>query len=358
VAKSEFLPRIEAMRGIAALTVVVYHVRNLFSDLPHVGWLDGLVDRLLSNLSNGRGAVVAFFVISGFVLARSLDANLDPARFFRNRLFRLFPAAISVVILLTALHYCFGIYVGYEASFDLFNVILNVLMIKSDINGVMWSMTVECFATPLIFASVWIVQRRGVNPLWTIVGLLFALSFWGAYVHLLGDFTTLAGLYAFVVGVIIHFRGAQIAAATGPKWAGSVALLSIATFCISGTHNQSGIVTMLECLSAASLVILIVWHPALTIFKPLDFRIVRFYGRISYSLYLLHMLGISLALRIWTPLGLHTPGNPVSLVTILGFVIAVLLTTPAAYLSWRYIEVPAVQFGKRFGRTYALKAFG
>ena len=342
------------MRGIAALTVIAYHVRNLFSDLPQTGGLDGWADRLLAGLSNGIGAVIAFFVISGFVLARSLDANPDPVRFFRNRLFRLFPAAIAAVALLTALYYCFGINIGVGASFDPVDVILNMLMIKSNINGVMWSMTVECFATPLIFFSVWIVQRYGVKPLWPIVGLLFALSFWGPYVHLLGGLASLAGLYAFVVGVMIHFR-AQIAAAS-PKWATSVALLSSATFCVCGTHNQSGIVTMLECLSAACLVILIVEHPALAIFKPLDFRIVRFYGRISYSLYLLHMLGISFALRIWTPLGLHTPGNPVSLATILGFVMAVAVTTPAAYLSWRYIEVPAVRFGKRFDRGFVLKA--
>lgn len=346
------------MRGIAALTVVAYHVRNQFSDLPHPGWLDASVDRLLAGLSNGIGAVIAFFVISGFVLARSLDANPDPARFFRNRVFRLFPAAASTVALLTAFHYGFGLHLSSEASFDPMNVILNMLMIKSDINGVMWSMTVECFATPLIFLSVWVVQRHGVKPLWTIVGLLFALSFWGPYVHLLGGATNLAGLHAFAVGVIIHFRGAQIAAAMGPKWAGPVALLSIAIFCVCGNHHQSGIVTMLECLSAACLVILIVEHPALTIFKALDFRIVRFYGRISYSLYLLHMLGISFAIQIWTPLGLHMPGNPVSLVTIVGFVIAVLVTTPAAYLSWRYIEVSAIQFGKRFGRAFALKAAG
>jgi peptidoglycan/LPS O-acetylase OafA/YrhL len=343
------------MRGIAALTVVAYHARIPFSDLTHVGWLDVTAGRLLASLSNGVGAVVAFFVMSGFVLARSLDGNPDPARFFRNRMFRLFPAAISTVTLLTVLYYYFGIHVGFAASFDPVNVILNMLMIQSDINDVMWSMTVECFATPLIFFSVWIVHRHGVKPLWAIVGLLFALSFSGPYVHLLGGLTTLMGLYAFVAGVMIHFR-AQIAAAVDPKWATPVVTLSIATFWACGTHNQSGIVTMLECLSAASLLIMIVEHPALTIFKPLDFRIFRFYGRISYSFYLLHVLCMAFVLRICIWLGLQSPGNPVSLVTIVYFVIAVLVTTPAAYLSWRYIEVPAIQFGKRFGRGLALKA--
>ena len=35
-------------------------------------------------VSNGIGAVVAFFVLSGFVLARSLENNPNSVRYFRN----------------------------------------------------------------------------------------------------------------------------------------------------------------------------------------------------------------------------------------------------------------------------------
>jgi hypothetical protein len=87
-------------------------------------WFNGLAFRTITALSNGIGAVVTFFVLSGFVLARSLDGNSDPVRFFRNSVFRLFPAAMAVVALLTALHWQFGLYTGYEASFDPLDVIL------------------------------------------------------------------------------------------------------------------------------------------------------------------------------------------------------------------------------------------
>jgi peptidoglycan/LPS O-acetylase OafA/YrhL len=147
-----FLPRIESLRGIAALMVVAYHVNSQLSGTPTL-------------FANGIGAVVTFFVLNGFVLARSLDANADPIRFFKNRFWRLFPAAAATVMLLTWLHWEFGIFVGYEASFDAFNVALNMLMIKSDINGVMWSMTVECAAAPLVLFSVWLYRKRGQIPL-------------------------------------------------------------------------------------------------------------------------------------------------------------------------------------------------
>jgi peptidoglycan/LPS O-acetylase OafA/YrhL len=174
-----FLPRIESVRGIAALTVVTYHIRGQFSDVPAAGTLDAASFYILKGL-NGTAAVVAFFVISGFVLARSLEVNPGPGRYFRNRLFRLFPAAIAVVGLLAVLHHWFGIYVMWKGDFSAGNVLLNMLMIRTDINAVMWSMKVECFATPLILVSARFVQRDRSAWLWIMIEVLFLLSFLGS----------------------------------------------------------------------------------------------------------------------------------------------------------------------------------
>ena len=217
------------MRGIAALTVVAYHVHGQFSDTPSTGW-DTAAFAVLNGFSNGIGAVVAFFVISGFVLARSLEANPDPLRFFRNRLFRLFPAAVA---LLTALHQWFGIYVMYEGDFSPANVLLNMLLIRTDINAVMWSMKVECLATPLILFSVWLLQRNGAHWLWALIAVLFALSFWGPYVHVLGDASNLAPFYAFVFGVLAQRYGQRVAA----FWPGA-ACLSCYSFLLL-RHSQA-----------------------------------------------------------------------------------------------------------------------
>ena len=348
-----FLPRIEALRGVAALTVVVYHVAPGMSASAPRGWIDALIYKIVAAAMNGPGAVVAFFVISGFVLARSLEANPDPIRFFRNRLFRLFPAAAAVVALLALLHWRFGIFVGYEANFTAANVILNMLMIRSDINGPMWSMTVECFATPLILFSVWLFHRRGERALWALIAGLFVLSFFGTYAHLLGGFTDLSPLHAFVVGCLVHFRGARLAAAIGPGWTTPIAMLSVIVFGICGSRHQSAIVAMLECLSAATFVILVVWQPAAALFRPLDTGPARFFGKISYSFYLLHLLGISLALRLVHPPDIYAAGIGVSAVTVLTTGVAILLTAPAAYLSWRWIEVPAIRWGRSLGPTPA-----
>ena len=343
-----FVPRLESLRGIAALTVVSSHVWGLFSDTNPAG-TDAVAFSILHGLSNGTGAVVAFFVLSGFVLARSLEANPEPLRFFRGRVFRLFPAAIATVALLVWLHRQWGLYVAYEGDFSPGNVLLNMLMIRTDINAVMWSLKVECFATPLILFSAWLVRVKKAAWLWAIVAALFGLSFVGAYRDALGDATNLAPLYAFVIGVLAHHCGKQIANLR-PVSAVALMVLCIGAFCYCGTRHQSGLLLAVECVAAAGLVMLIVWQP-LAIFSPLDWAPVRFYGRISYSLYLLHLLGILFASRLIAFVGLSIAGSTTGYAIVMA--LAILITTPVAYLSWRFIEVPCVNIGRttlyRFG---------
>src|SRR5689334_22268709 len=73
----EFLPRLESVRGLAAVSVVWYHVAGQY----------------LNTIVTGMAPVVMFFVLSGFVLARSLHNDPTPVDFVRHRIFRLLPAA-------------------------------------------------------------------------------------------------------------------------------------------------------------------------------------------------------------------------------------------------------------------------
>jgi peptidoglycan/LPS O-acetylase OafA/YrhL len=282
------------------------------------------------------------FVISGFVLARSLEANADPSRYFRHRIFRLFPAAITVVALFTALHQCFGIYVANEGDFRPGNVILNMLMIRTDINAVMWSMKVECVATPVILLSVWLVQRNGASWLWAIIAVLFALSFWGPYVHALGD----ASFYAFLVGVLAQHYGSRIAGIR-PSIAAIAALLSVVVFCYLGTRKQTAPVLMLECVCAACLVSLIAWRPV-ALFRPLDLGVVRFYGKISYSFYLLHLLGILFANQALAAANFPIAALPASVAMITVLIASVLMTHAGGLFVLALYRGAVHQFGEEF----------
>jgi exopolysaccharide production protein ExoZ len=331
-----FIPRLEALRGIAAVSVVGYHCTA----------------HITGTYVTGLGPVVLFFVLSGFVLARSLSKDADPFNFIRHRLLRLLPAATATVLLFSALYLQFGFYVGYTCSVDPLNVVLNSLMIKSDINPTMWSMTVECFATPLILLSFLMFQKRGDRPLVILIALLFGLSFIGPYAHLLGGVTNLAPLYAFVAGVLLHFRGRVFVERLRGLESGA-AIAALVLFCFCGTRKQTSPILLLECLSSAMVIALIAFGPTMRLWRPLDAAIVRFYGRISYSFYLLHMIGVALAITMigdW-PL-------PTLLLVIGSFVLSIAIATPLAWIFWRFIEIPFISLGKKTQPAPDISVFG
>lgn len=280
--QKQFIPRIESMRGIAALTVALMHVSNSwtaypFAELPGRNLLDRAGLFVVHMLANGYGAVVAFFVISGFVLARSLDRNFDVLRFAIARVFRLYPAAIVTVAIFAALYYGFGFILYPKASFEPLNVLANMLMVHVDIDVVMWSLKAEVAATPLIILCVWLFRRHGAWPVGTIALVLFALAFTGQFTKSLGHDTNLAPLFAFPVGILVHFQGRELAARL-PRWAvTSAAIGSVAVFCACTSFKPTGTWTLLvQCLSAATLVMLIAYRRKPRFFTPLAWLSWRF----------------------------------------------------------------------------------
>jgi exopolysaccharide production protein ExoZ len=314
--KLSFLPRLESLRGLAAVSVVAYHAYGLRNDTA----------------VTGLAPVVLFFVLNGFVLARSLHNNPSALAYFRNRLFRLLPAAATTVLLLTALFYRYGFYIGFPgAAYDWSDVILNALMIRSDINGVMWSMTVERFATPLILGCFLACKKFGRAPLIGLSVVLFGLSFCGPYAHLLGGITNLAPLYAFVIGVLLHFA---VVNGFRPRYVAIGALMAVVVLVVCGTRKQTSWMNLAESLAGGALILLVATNTTSRLFSALDLLPVRFVGQISYSFYLLHVIGLSLALRF----------GPSSTLPLFG--LAVLCTLPMAWISWRFVEMPFMKLAR------------
>lgn len=96
------LPSLTGVRGIAALWVLLFHLQSFSAGLG-IGWLKGM-----PVLSDGWAGVDLFFVLSGFILmhvhAEDFRHPRLPVlgRFARLRFFRIYPLA-TVVLLLIAL---------------------------------------------------------------------------------------------------------------------------------------------------------------------------------------------------------------------------------------------------------------
>src|SRR5262249_43389936 len=77
VAKDRFV-MVDALRGIAALWVVIFHAYE-GHHVPHLmEWMPPLVSGVIAN---GNLGVAIFFVLSGFVIAHSVSRHIVNARF-------------------------------------------------------------------------------------------------------------------------------------------------------------------------------------------------------------------------------------------------------------------------------------
>ncbi len=195
------IPGLDALRGLAALLVLAYHLRGL-----------ALPDAVLSH---GYLAVDLFFVISGFVLARAWDARLaagEGARFLGRRLARLYPMMLLGLALGAASWLARGdapasllLLVPMALLFIPFTRLTDVF----PLNGPQWSLMWELLAN-LAYAVVapWLTTRRLV-VLVVISGGVHALLTLASGTGSLGPFAHgwEAGaprvLFGFFVGVLL-----------------------------------------------------------------------------------------------------------------------------------------------------------
>lgn len=95
--ESKRIDYLDSVRGLAALSVLVYHVI-----CSHWDWLKPA--RIAMMIFNGSDAVAMFFVLSGLVLSLRLiqrDIKISPDYFLKYafaRIFRLYPAFIVMLL--------------------------------------------------------------------------------------------------------------------------------------------------------------------------------------------------------------------------------------------------------------------
>jgi peptidoglycan/LPS O-acetylase OafA/YrhL len=185
------LVSIDALRGIAALGVLVFHAaqRALIVEVPGLPDLLGRGFALL--MSFGYVGVWLFFVISGFCIhlrwAKSRVAGAEPRvdfiAFWKRRIARLYPAYIIALILYVSLLVFTGNWVG--SPFRLWDLGLHLVMLHNfdvrtsySFNGVFWTLAIEEQLYLAYFALV--PMRRSLGWTKTLAVCLGARMVWFA----------------------------------------------------------------------------------------------------------------------------------------------------------------------------------
>lgn len=310
---------VDALRGLAALAVCIFHVTTA-TDPAFLPTSDAL--RAAGAL--GRHGVEAFFVISGFVIPLSLSNRryglASYGRFVARRVVRLDPTYVTVIALTLLLNWASSLapsYRGEVFQFDVVQVLLHFGYVNTFfgfpwLNAVFWSLAIEFqyyLSIGLLFP---LLAARSASLRWTTLGVLAATAFVLPDERFLFHFMPL-----FVTGILTYHHGVGLISRNA-YFAGLGAGAVAAWAALGGIGAVVAIGTAL-CIA----------------FARIEGRALAFLGTVSYSLYLVHTLVgsrvVNLSLRFDVP-----PEGKIGVV-----LLAVAASIGAAWLLWRCVERPS-----------------
>lgn len=375
---------LDGLRGVAAFVVLIYHLiyfffTTLIDSDPTDFWTRMVASSPLAGLYNGRFSVWIFFVLSGFVLSVGMSrsrqslAALLPKRYVRLTLPILATSFIAFLLIRLDLTWnravaevAPGIADYYPAGFhpSLWDLIADSLFRtyltgQSIFNGVLWSMKVEIFGSLLVFlvwkiCPVW--RWRVLASICLLVGFCF-----------LKKSSTLQGLQLFPCGILLFdIVTMRRSASRWLTWSGPVGVIvlllgiSLGGWLVKdpalpGAHL---IFTWLldpildfkrfeaQQIGAVLVVAAVCLTPSFR--RPLSGPLGRWLGRISFPLYLIHViviasLGCFVLAEMMPRYGYAVAAGAATVASIAASLVAATLLAPL-------VEQSAVHLSHRLGR--------
>ena len=187
------LRSVDALRGIAALGVVLYHAIDKSEVLPANSLRYPM--KFIQFLSSfGYIGVFLFFVISGFCIhlqwcrSRSINEQGSVAfgKFWKRRIRRLYPPYVIALVLFVSLT---ALSIGFSVSrFSIYDLAMHLLMLHNldprtcySINGVFWTLAIEEQLYLAYFLLLFLRKRWGWAV--TLMVCLLARAAWMTFSH-------------------------------------------------------------------------------------------------------------------------------------------------------------------------------
>jgi len=344
-----FMPELDTLRGIAVIGVVALHgFYWQYGNFSFGPW----ARRFMAATRPGWIGVNLFFVLSGFLITGILlDSKVKSnyyRRFYTRRALRILPAYYALLILLLLLRSASGAFVGL--SFMYLANLTNFFGVPCDY-GPLWSLAVEehfYIAWPMVVRKITmrhlaLISASIVVSVPILRAVCFSLQWRGGldwYTWFVADGLATGSLLAILVRTPITRAQAKTVSAL---LLGSSTLLAVG-------GQPLGILTRNRILGAGlQLSILNVFFAGVLLLfllagsgaarRCVSLSVLRFFGYISYGLYLDHLL----AFRVYDRLCRHflpqlIPSDGHFALVLLRFVLAGTGAIGAAYLSRRFFE--------------------
>ena len=267
------LTELDAMRGIGALCVLVFHYSTRFHELfpqaAHVPF----------SFPGGNYRVLLFFTISGFAIFFTLDRIGSVADFVVNRIARLYPAYLVAMLLTLSIEYLGRVtqlLIGPTA------ILANITMLQGfaflpEVDGAYWTLTVEiAFYFCMISLWKWVGVKRLEPALAAWLALRGLYFFWPDMPERAVMLFVLRYLPFFVIGML-HYR----IWAGQRSWRRQAPYLAMALASVAMMDSWD--VTIAAMILLAAFAALISGRLRFLALRPLVWM-----GGISYSFYLIH----------------------------------------------------------------------
>ena len=322
-----------------------------------------------------------FFVLSGYVLGLGLHRQgrgtvHDYGVYAVRRVFRVYPVLVFSTLAILAfliLARCFGggnfwfnhVLAYHQTvlnsdSFPSGRVIAdNLLLLGASLNLVTWTLGVEMVSSLLLPLAHYARMRLPASGTWMLLAASGFLALLGKWFLLLG-WVRFEGAFPWEVFSFFYlFYLGYLLPVLGPRWLTRIkssrsasGFLLAGALCLWLVANRFGQRFPLGATLGAGLGAWIVlgvlsYGFNLRAFRCLDWPVVRFFGRISYSFYLLHDLVLITCSRLGAHFVFHdhAPAYPFTVNLALG-ILSVLIATPVAWAAHRWIETPFIQMGR------------
>ena len=361
--KSGFIPELEGLRGCLALWVFIFHATR-FCGIH------------LPLFAEGGAAVDVFIILSGFVISRLIIAKPEPYfPFLLRRAARLYPAWLIALISGIAVSW---IVTEVYAAIPWQQEDVSRLIERHDIEmlnfwplllghltllhglfpeeilktsslafvGPGWSLSLEW----QFYIIAPIMLRMFQSRRWQVIAILLSFllaiitpKLLGTYTYIVPSFLPLR-LSCFLLGIATALLFDHLL--TLPKNVLFYGVFGVISAMLGVTISKVGMIAMLPYM--IWFVVLLAALNANTIGIPLirhflNSRIIQLLGRVSYGLYIYHSsIYICVAAGVFA-LGIHNR------FVMLGafFVVALPLALFAAWLSYKFIELPVMGLVKR-----------
>jgi peptidoglycan/LPS O-acetylase OafA/YrhL len=271
------IAELDALRGIAALGVVVYHLVTGYGYVYGHDFYSPPVIRF------GAYGVHLFFIISGFVILMTIEYKARPRDFVIARMSRLYPTYWTAVLLTCAMVAAGAL---PDQTVTGKQVLVNLTMLQyfvkvTDVDGPYWTLAQELafyFLMVAVMSTRMTKRIEAVSAVWLGIGVLYALVLHEGLIGFHARLQTVLGArycHLFVAGMMFYRLRT-----VGHAWHRHLLILMVALYELGqGTRESFVVVALLLSVFYA-----VIWGKL----RFVTVRPLLFLGSVSYALYAIH----------------------------------------------------------------------